>query len=72
MECPTVSNHGFPTSEVYHPNTEGRLIGEIVVRKPSLDIALAKTFSPFAYTNTQYFLAETPKCLLRYSEIGKV
>lgn len=71
MECLTVSNHGFPTSEVYYPNTEGRLIGEIVFRKPSLDIALAKIFSPFSYTNTQYFFAETPKCRLRYSEIGK-
>lgn len=46
MERLTVSDQGFPTNEVYHPNIGGRLIGEIVDRKPSLNLA-RQVFTPF-------------------------
>lgn len=71
MERLTVSNRGFPTNEVYHPNIGGRLIEEIVDRKPTSDVALAKILAPIAYTNSKYFDSAPPRRLLTRRELGK-
>jgi hypothetical protein len=70
LERLTLANHGFPTTEVYHPDTNGVIIAEITHRLPALDIALAKLYNPFRYTNTRYFEAPVPIRLLRHSEFG--
>ncbi|KAJ5543359.1 hypothetical protein N7461_009362 [Penicillium sp. DV-2018c] len=73
-EMLTVSNHGFLSSEeVYHPSADGDLIGKVVDSRPELDIALVK-LTPAAsssFTNSSYFQAEPPTCLLEMSQISQ-
>jgi hypothetical protein len=65
LERLTLANHGFPTTEVYHPDTNGVIIADITHRLSALDIALAKLYNPFRYTNTRYFDAPVPIRLLQ-------
>ncbi|KAJ5720921.1 uncharacterized protein N7483_008855 [Penicillium malachiteum] len=68
----TVSHHGFLTSgEVYHPNTDGELIGTVVDTRPELDISLV-TLTPASsrsFTNSCYFQAEPSTQLLVTNQI---
>ncbi|EPE25018.1 hypothetical protein GLAREA_11599 [Glarea lozoyensis ATCC 20868] len=72
QEVLTASHHGFLiSSEVYHPFAGEDKIGDIIDTRPQLDIALVR-LTPTAsakFTNTCYFQAETPRTLLRGSEI---
>jgi hypothetical protein len=70
IERLTVSNHGFPTNEVYHPTVTGSLIGEITTRMPLTDIAMAKILPPFAFTNARYFDSIAPTRLLKHDEVS--
>jgi hypothetical protein len=71
-EVLTVSHHGFLISqEVYHPFADEDKIGDIIDARPELDIALVE-LTPAAsekFTNACYFQAETPRVLLKGSEI---
>jgi hypothetical protein len=70
MERLTAAEHGFPTTEVYHPNVDGTLIGEVKDRNKTLDLALIQLYSSFRYTNSGYFDAVSPKRLLKHSQVG--
>jgi hypothetical protein len=70
LERLTLANHRFPTTEVYHPDIDGVMIGQITHRLPALDIAFAKLMNPSRYTNNRYFEGPVPVRLLRHSEFG--
>lgn len=73
-EALTVSQHGFLNSnEVYHPFASGDKIGEIADERPELVISLVE-LTPNAsgqFRNDCYFQGETPKVLLRGSDVIK-
>ncbi|ELR06124.1 hypothetical protein GMDG_01998 [Pseudogymnoascus destructans 20631-21] len=73
-EALTVSHHGFLNSkEVYHPFASGVKIGEVFDERPELDISLVELVSDVSrkFRNDCYFQGETPKLLLRGSDIVK-
>lgn len=67
----TVANHGFQhSSEVFHPEpTSGRRIGQIRLRLPPHDIALAELDPSITFDNQRYFEAPNPQRLVHHTEI---
>lgn len=72
-EVITVANHGFLFSdEVYHPSEEdGDRVGDVVGRRPELDIALVKLTpsETSKFSNRVYFQAEPPKRLVSGDDV---
>jgi hypothetical protein len=74
QEVLTVSNHGFLISkEVYHPHVDEEKIGDVLDRRPELDVALVQLTPDTSakFTNACYFQAETPRMLLESSQINQ-
>ena len=69
----TVANHGFLDSvDVYHPDTDGEVIGQIEDRYPELDVAMVRLNPSHLarFQNKHYFQAEPPR-RLGVREVGK-
>ena len=72
QEALTVSHHGFLNSkEVYHPFPSGAKIGEVFDERPELDISLVELTPDVSrqFRNDCYFQGESPKVLLRGSDV---
>jgi len=67
----TLANHGFQHSdEVFHPGpTSGRRIGQIRLRLPPYDLALAELDPSIIFDNQRYFEAPNPQRLIDHTEI---
>ncbi|MCJ1366632.1 hypothetical protein MMC16_005762 [Acarospora aff. strigata] len=67
----TLANHGFQHSdEVFHPDpTSGRRIGQIRLRLPPHDLALAELDPSITFDNQRYFEAPNPQRLVDHTTI---
>ncbi len=67
----TLANHGFQHGdEVFHPEpTSGRRIGQIRIRLPPHDLALAELDPSITFDNQRYFEAPTPQRLVDHTAI---
>ncbi|KAF3491450.1 uncharacterized protein GIQ15_00967 [Arthroderma uncinatum] len=51
----TVASHGFPMGDkIFHPNSEGRQIGQLIMELKSTDVALVKLNGDFPFINEPF------------------
>ncbi|EGE07707.1 hypothetical protein TEQG_06690 [Trichophyton equinum CBS 127.97] len=66
----TIGSQAQDCQDIYHPDTaNGPKIGTVVERWPSLSIAMVDLDSSLRFSNSGYFQAASPKCLVRSDNV---